>query len=162
MGRWSGHRRSMCWAIPLVSLLIFGCGGPDTPEMRGGAGGSTFAGTGGLPIVEESGGAAPTCAVGLACTCGDGRETRSTCAGTAGIQTCDCSMCPEFNPTPRESFDACGGKVFGQWRLSSIRYVGGEQLTQTNVPSGAQPIVCPAETLVPGGTTSSSSPGTET
>jgi hypothetical protein len=82
----------------------------------------------------------PSCIPGSTCVCRDGREGKSTC-DMEGVQSCDCSACPEFIPRSEEPWAPCGGQVLGLWRLKNVRYLGGAFIQRIGGGSGR----CPAD-----------------
>lgn len=59
----------------------------------------------------------PMCAPGFSCTCENGAAGTNVCQD--GKPACDCSACEKYLTLPKDppEFTACGGEIFGTWRL---------------------------------------------
>jgi hypothetical protein len=59
----------------------------------------------------------PMCTPGFGCTCENGASGTNVCQD--GKPACDCSACEKYLTPPKDppAFTACGGEVFGTWRL---------------------------------------------
>jgi hypothetical protein len=106
-----------------AGLLVAACniGAPDEPAspMTGASGASTSSGSGNDPIASRSGSETTggACKAGQACSCSGALIGSTRCDGDA--QQCDCSDCPMLPDEREADFEACGGDVFGDWRLTA-------------------------------------------
>jgi hypothetical protein len=129
------------WCENRCALVLFACAwwlsacGSSTDGGSGGGTPTSSAGTSSTSV--------PECPTYQSCDCGGGITSFITC-DAQGTQSCDCSKCPTFSPPTAAPF-ACGGRVFGVWRLKSTSYVGGALLSQTGVNN---PITCPENLTV--------------
>ena len=81
--------------------------------------------------VSRSPSPSPYCPGRDHCECPSGARGDSPCIG--GARQCSCLDCTSFEPTELvpELFVACGGKPFGQWRLTQVRLMDDSKLRKS-------------------------------
>lgn len=105
--------------VTIVALLAVASCSSGGGSSSDGSAGTNSGGPG-----DGTGGTSSSC-FPTSCTCGDGRQGKTTCPGGT---MCDCSACPTFDVGTPAAFEPCGGDPFGTWRTT------GDQATGLSTP----------------------------
>ena len=101
-------------AVVLSSGIACSSGSRDPIGVAGASGGPSVA------PVGSAGANTSSCPVQAGCLCAGGLLGRYECI--EGAERCDCTGCEGAPPMerPDPTFEACGGELFGMWRLTDV------------------------------------------